>query len=361
MTARAATDARFMRRALVLARRGWGRTAPNPMVGAVIVHDGAVVGEGFHAALGAPHAEVMALAVAGTAARGATVYVTLEPCAHTGRTPPCTAALIEAGVARVVYAIADPHPAASGGAALLRAAGVVVEQGVESAAASELCAPFLHRFRSSRPFITLKLATSIDGAIADNTGLPGWFTGPASVRAVHVLRAGHDAIAVGSGTALTDDPLLTVRGVRRPRVAPARVVFDRRGRLDARLRLVRSADRTPTIIVTSPAGAERLAPLESHGVRLIIAGDIVEGLERLREDGVDSLLCEGGAGLAGELLGHGLVDRLVIFQAPILLGQGALAAFGSVPGRALADASRWRVIAHEALGDDLVSTFVPAV
>jgi diaminohydroxyphosphoribosylaminopyrimidine deaminase/5-amino-6-(5-phosphoribosylamino)uracil reductase len=361
MTARAQTDARHMRRALVLARRGWGRTAPNPMVGAVVVRDGIVVGEGYHAALGSPHAEVGALQAAGDAARGATLYVTLEPCVHFGRTPPCTDAIIAAGIARVVYAVDDPHPEAGGGGAVLRAAGVTVEGGVEADAARELNAHFLHRFRSDRTFVTLKLALSLDAAVADHTGVPGWFTGPAAVRAVHHLRAGHDAIAVGSGTALTDDPLLTVRGVRRPRVAPTRVVFDRRGRLDAGLRLVQSASRTPSIIVTSAAGALRLAPLESAGVRLLVAADLAEALRLLRADGVHSLLCEGGAELAGSLLGHGLVDRLVIFQAPLLLGQGALGAFGTVPGRALADALRWRIVAHERLGDDLATTFAPAV
>lgn len=362
MTARAAAaDARHMRRALVLARRGWGRTAPNPLVGAVVVQGGVVVGEGHHAALGEAHAEVVALRAAGEAARGATLYVTLEPCDHHGRTPPCTAAILAAGIARVVYAVDDPHPVARGGAARLRAAGVQVDGGVEAEAARELNAAFLHRFASDRPFVTLKLATSIDGAIADRTRRPGWLTGAAAQRAVHTLRAAHDAIAVGSGTVLTDDPRLTVRGVRQPRLAPRRVIFDRRGRLPATAAVVRSAKRVPTQVVTSPLGAERLAPLERRGVRTLVAGDLPGALRLLREDGVDALLCEGGAGLAGALLGHGMVDRLVIFQAPVLLGQGALGAFAAVPGVALADALRWRIVRHERLGEDLMTTYAPAV
>ncbi len=361
MSERASSDARWMRRALGLARRGWGRTAPNPLVGAVVVRDGAVVGEGFHAALGEAHAEVAALAAAGEAARGATMYVALEPCTHQGRTPPCTAAIIAAGVRRVVYAMDDPHPAAGGGAAVLRAAGVEVSAGVEEPAARELNASFLHRFASSRPFVTLKLATSLDAAIADGTGRPGWLTGPAAVRAVHRLRAGHDAVAVGSGTALADDPQLTVRGVRKPRIAPARIVFDRRGRVAEPLRLVRTAARAPVVIVTSTEGAARLAPLEERGVRLMVAADLPDALRQFRADGIHSVLCEGGAGLAGAFLKHGLVDRLVIFQAPVLLGRGALAAFGEVPGVPLAEASRWRIVSHERLGDDLMTTFAPAV
>ncbi len=359
MDAHAATDARWMRRALTLARRGWGQTAPNPLVGAVVVRDGVLVGEGYHAVLGGDHAEVVALRAAGEHARGATLYVTLEPCDHHGRTPPCTQAIVAAGVARVVYAVDDPHPVAGGGAARLRAQGIAVTAGVGADAAGELIAPFLHRFRSDRPFVTLKLATSIDGAIADASRAPGWLTGPAARRVVHRLRGGHDAIAVGSGTALADDPQLTVREGRPPRIAPRRVVFDRRGRLPASLRLVRTAAQVPTTVVTSPAGAAHLAPLEAAGVTLLAEPVLPEALRRLRADGIDSLLCEGGAGLAGALLGHGLVDRLVILQAPLLLGMSALSAFGAVPPRPLVDARRWRLCDAERLGDDLAMTYAP--
>jgi diaminohydroxyphosphoribosylaminopyrimidine deaminase/5-amino-6-(5-phosphoribosylamino)uracil reductase len=350
-----------MRRALVLARRGWGRTAPNPMVGAVVVRDGVVVGEGFHAALGEAHAEVMALRAAGARARGATLYVTLEPCAHHGRTPPCTDAVLAAGVTRVVCATDDPHPVAAGGGALLAARGVLVDRGVEAEAAHELNAAFFHRFASDRPFVTLKLATSIDGSIADLHHGAGWLTGPAAVRAVHRMRAGHDAVLVGSGTVLTDDPQLTVRGVRRPRVAPRRVILDRRGRVPATAAVVRSAGRTPTVVVTSPEGAPRLRAVEDAGVRLLTATSLPEALQLLRADGIDSVLCEGGAGVAGALLGHGLVDRLVIFQAPVLLGRNALPAFGSVPSLPLAESPRWRRLTATTYGDDLAVTYAPAV
>jgi len=348
-----------MRRALALARRGWGRTAPNPMVGAVLVRDGALVGSGYHAALGRDHAEVVALREAGALARGATLYVTLEPCNHHGRTPPCTDAILKAGVARVVYAVDDPHPVARGGASALHANGVEVTAGVEAEAARDLIAPFLHRFQSERPFVTLKLATSIDGAIAEASRAPGWLTGPEALREVHRLRAGHDAIAVGSGTALADDPALTVREWRRPRVAPRRVVFDRRGRLTTAARVVRTADQIPTLVVTSPEGARRLADVEASGVSLLVEPSLPEALQRLRADGIDSLLCEGGASLAGALLGHDLVDRLVIFQAPLFLGASALPAFGEVPSLPIAEARRWRLCDAHRLGDDVAMTYAP--
>src|SRR6476661_5968049 len=204
-------DGAFMRRALALAARGWGRTAPNPMVGAVVVRDGVVVGEGWHAEYGGPHGEVEALRAAGDRARGATIYVTLEPCNHHGKTPPCTDALLAAGVRRVVVACDDPSPVARGGAQRLHEAGVEVTLGVEEQAARELNAPFFHALASDRPFVRLKLALSLDGAIADHSRQPGWLTGELARREVHRMRAGSDAIAVGIGTVLADDPELTVR------------------------------------------------------------------------------------------------------------------------------------------------------
>src|SRR5687767_11589972 len=219
----AVRDVTHMRRALSLARQGWGRTAPNPMVGAVVVRDDQVVGEGFHAEFGGPHAEVVALKAAGDRARGATAYVTLEPCAHHGKTPPCTDALIAAGIARVVMAVRDPNPAAHGGAERLRAAGVEVVSGVEREAACELNAPFFNSFGNRRAWVVLKLALSAEGAIAPASRERQWLSGPEATAEVHRLRAGFDAIAVGLGTAIADDPALTVRGDLRPRVEPARV------------------------------------------------------------------------------------------------------------------------------------------
>lgn len=348
-----------MRRALRLARRGWGRTAPNPLVGAVVVRDGRVVAEGWHARYGGPHAEADALAKAGDLARGADVYVTLEPCNHHGKTPPCAPALVAAGVRRVIVAVRDPNPVAEGGIATLRAAGIAVTEGVEADAAAELNAPFLFTHRdASRPFVTLKVAVSLDGALAPGDRSRRWLTGEAARRHVHALRAGADAVAVGIGTALADDPALTVRHGRRPRVAPVRVVFDTHGRLPLTAGLVRTARETPTWVVGGaiPGGAGQA--LEAAGVRVLRHDGLPAQLRALREAGVRHLFCEGGAGLAGALLGHGLVDRLIIFQAPVLLGAGALPAFGSVPmGQGAPE--QWRVTGRRAFGDDLMTTYAP--
>jgi diaminohydroxyphosphoribosylaminopyrimidine deaminase / 5-amino-6-(5-phosphoribosylamino)uracil reductase len=350
-----------MRRALVLARRGWGRTAPNPLVGAVVVRDGVVVGEGYHVEYGGPHAEVMALAAAGERARGADVYVTLEPCAHHGKTPPCTDALIAAGVRRVIYAVPDPNPVAGGGAARLRAAGIAVTGDVERAAAEELNAPFLYAHRgASRPWVTLKLAVSLEGALAPRDRSQRWLTGEAARKHVHLLRAGADAIAVGIGTVLADDPELTVRKGRRPRVKPARVVFDARARLPLTAKLVRTAKKVPTWVVVQPtADSNAVAALEQKGVRVFRADALGDQLATLREAGVQHLFVEGGAGLAGSLINAGFVDRLIIFQAPVLLGAGALSAFGEVSTGA-AFTERWRLMDHRAFADDVMSVYAPA-
>ena len=350
-----------MRRALTLARRGWGRTAPNPMVGAVVVRGGEVVGEGWHRAWGRPHAEVEALRAAGDAARGATLYVTLEPCAHHGRTPPCTEAVRAAGIARVVAAARDPHPVAAGGGDVLAAAGIAVEYGVEGADAAELNAAFFHAVtRDDRPFVTLKLATSMDGAIAVHTRRPAWLTGREAQRTVHRLRAGHDAVAVGIGTVLADDPALTVRHARAPRVAPARVVFDRRLRMPLDSRLARTAADTPLLVVGAPdAPAEREAGLVARGATVLRADGTSAALAALRAHGVRSLFVEGGAGLAGGLLAGRLVDRLIILQAPLVLGSGALGAFGGVPAATAASAPRWHVVRRRALGPDLMTVYAP--
>ena len=355
----ARADRAFMRRALRLARRGWGRTAPNPMVGAVVVRDGAVVGEGWHAEWGGPHAEVGALAAAGDLARGATLYVTLEPCAHHGKTPPCTDAILRAGVARVVAAVRDPSPPARGGLERLAAAGVRVAAGVEEEAARELNAPFFHALGSDRPWVTLKLAVSLDGAIADHTRRPGWLTSPASRRLVHRMRANADAVAVGIGTALADDPHLTVRGVAPPRVPPRRVVFDRRARLPLDSRLVRTAGETPTTVVTAEPDGRAARALADAGVQIVGAADLDAALVALRALGVRALFAEGGAELAGALLGHRAVDRLVMFQAPVVLGAGALPAFGAAPAATAAEAPRWRLVERRTITGDLLTVLAP--
>jgi diaminohydroxyphosphoribosylaminopyrimidine deaminase / 5-amino-6-(5-phosphoribosylamino)uracil reductase len=354
-------DRAYMRRALDLARQGWGQTAPNPMVGAVVVRDGQVVGEGFHARFGEEHAEVVALRAAAARARGATLYVTLEPCAHHGKTPPCSDAVIASGVTRVVVGALDPNPEAAGGAERLRARDIRVDVGVEEVAIRELNAPFFHAFSSTRPWIVLKLATSLDGAIADATRARGaagnWITGVESRREVHRMRAGVDAVAVGIGTVLADDPMLTVRDVAPPRVEPRRVIFDSELRTPLGASVVRGARVTPTTIVATRPDPGRREALEAHGVRVEVHDSLGTALETLANEGVRSLLVEGGARLAGSLLEQGLVDRLVIFLAPVVLGAGALNAFAHVSAATAASLGRLRIVERAQFGDDLKTTY----
>jgi diaminohydroxyphosphoribosylaminopyrimidine deaminase / 5-amino-6-(5-phosphoribosylamino)uracil reductase len=349
-------DRRHMRRALELAGAGWGRVSPNPLVGAVVVRDGLVVGEGWHEEYGGEHAEVRALRAAGERARGATVYVTLEPCAHTGKTPPYTRALLDAGVERVVYACADPDKRARGGAAVLRAAGVQVTGGVEEDAARALNAAFLRAHDPGaprRPWTELKLALSLDGRVADLAGRSNWITGASARAEVHRLRAACDAIAVGIGTALADDPQLTVRGSVQPRVPPVRVVFDRRLRLSCDSRLVNSARHTPVWVVCSPDSlGPAAAELEKHGVRILTAVDLRSGLEALREAGIRSLFCEGGARFASTLLDQALVDRLTLFYAPLFLGSEGGDPFRDLSSSPLDLAHRWTLRRIERFGAD---------
>ena len=228
----------------------------------------------------------------------------------------------------------------------------------ETEAAVEQNAAFHHRYASDRPFVTLKLAVSIDGAIADAAHRPGWLTGEPARRAVHALRAGHDAIAVGSGTVIADDPQLTVRHGRRPRVAPQRIVFDRRVRLPHTSKVVRTAKRVPTMVVTDDPPPPLAAGLAARGVSVLAARSLGDALRALRSQGVESMLCEGGAILAGALLGAGAVDRMVIFRAPVLLGAGALSAFGFAPPHTVPDAPRWRILDQEQLGEDVMTVYV---
>jgi diaminohydroxyphosphoribosylaminopyrimidine deaminase / 5-amino-6-(5-phosphoribosylamino)uracil reductase len=352
-------DGAWMRRALALAERGWGQTAPNPMVGAVVVRDGAVVGEGWHTRLGEAHAEVEALRAAGDRARGATLYVTLEPCAHHGRTPPCTDAILEAGIRRVVAAIADPNPVARGGAERLRDRDVEVVLGIEADAARELNAAFLHAVASDRPFVRLKLALSVDGALADATREPGWLTGADARVEVHRLRAGSDAVAVGIGTVLADDPMLTVRDAEPPRIPPLRVVFDTSARLPLDSRLVQSVRAAPVLVVCWAPDPRHAAALEQAGVELLHAASLPQALRALRARGVGSLLVEGGAGLASSFVQEALVDRLIIFRAPILLGGGSVNAFSGLPAGTIGGVPRWRVVQARRFGDDEMTVYKP--
>jgi len=346
------TDTEAMVRAVALAYRGWGRTAPNPMVGAVLLRDGEVIGEGWHADFGGPHAEVAALAAAGDA-RGATCVVTLEPCAHHGKTPPCVDALLEAGVSRVVVAVRDPHPVARGGVERLRAAGVDVSVGIGREEAATLNAPFLWgTVRPARPFVAVKVATSLDGFIADAAGRSRWISGPDARAYVHWLRAGYDAIGVGRRTAEHDDPELTVRGEVVPRRTPTRVIFAATGPIEPRLTVVRTARSVPTVVV---APTERASAYERElapcGVRTIAADDFDASLRALRAEGIESLLIEGGGTLVGHLLDADLVDRLYWIQAPLRLGRG-VAAFGASRAVQLGEAPRWTIVERRALGDD---------
>jgi diaminohydroxyphosphoribosylaminopyrimidine deaminase/5-amino-6-(5-phosphoribosylamino)uracil reductase len=343
-----------MRRALDLALRGWGRVAPNPLVGAVVLQGGVVVGEGFHAEFGGPHAEVAALQAAGQRSRGATLVTNLEPCAHHGKTPPCTEAILEAGIGRVVAAVPDPDPEARGGAAKLRASGVAVSLGLLAEEAAALNAPFLFaREQSERPFVALKLAASIDGRIADAQGSSRWVSGDAAREYVHWLRAGFDAIAVGGTTALKDDPQLTARGAVTPRKPPVRVVFDRRAMLNLGVRLVSTAREVPTWVVASPdAPASSVTQLEQSGVRVFRPATLREGLRSLRQAGVHSILCEGGGALGAKLLVEGLVDRLYWIQAPLWLGEGAVPAFPGVADVPLDQAVCWIPVERRVLGSD---------
>lgn len=349
-------DTQRMDEALALARQGWGQTAPNPMVGAVLYSGDRKVGEGFHARFGDAHAETVAISAAGGTAKGGTLYVTLEPCAHHGKTPPCTEAVIAAGIARVVIATRDTNPAASGGAERLRAAGIAVDIGTRETEARELNAAFFHSAGADRPWVTLKLALSLDGAIAGAGRVGGWLTGEESRRTVQSMRAGADAIAVGVQTALADDPQLTARSDPPPRLPPLRVVFDRSARLSSQSILARTARGTPTIIVTATS-TRMPADLENLGVEQLMAEDVDDALRQLRKRGVLSLIVEGGAGLAASFLAGDNVDRLVIFRAPIILGAGALGAFSGIASQEVEHAPRFTLVETRALGDDVLSVY----
>lgn len=370
-------DATFMRQALRLARRGEGRVEPNPMVGCLLVKAGRVVGQGRHRRFGGPHAEVEALRDAGDRARGADAYVTLEPCAHHGKTPPCADALIQAGVRRVVIAAADPSPDAGGGAARLRDAGVDVELGVAEEEARQLLAPFLKRLAAGLPYVILKWAMTVDGAIATAAGHSRWISNPRSRKLVHRWRGRVDAVMVGAATLRADDPLLTARDAPKRRIA-RRVVVDPNLTAPLDAKLVQTADQTPTTIAASSrAIADRAVQahaLRAAGVDLFALDDAADAAHRRDDAGLLSLtpllhhlaaahhavnvLVEGGATLAGALLRQRLVDELRVFIGPRALGDGQglpplQLPRGSDPPPRIDDAHALRLLQTRRLDDDL--------
>lgn len=363
------TDLRFMRMALGLARRGLGRSWPNPAVGCVIVKDDQVVGRGWTQPGGRPHAETEAIGRAGAAARGATAYVTLEPCAHHGKTPPCADALIAAKLARVVVALPDPDPRTDGkGIGRLQAANIAVEVGVAGPEAADLNRGFILRVTENRPLVTLKLGTTLDGCIATQHGESQWITGEAARAAAHALRASHDAVMIGSGTAVVDNPELTCRLPGMTAWSPVRVVLDGRLRLPLTHKLVSSARDTPTIVLTVAGNPhDRARAYKDCGVELVEIGqdgngnaDLREGLAALAERGLTRILVEGGATLAASFMSLDLVDRIVWFRAPVVIGGDGIPAIAGFGIEALGDAKRFVKVDTRPAGADMMESYVRA-
>jgi diaminohydroxyphosphoribosylaminopyrimidine deaminase/5-amino-6-(5-phosphoribosylamino)uracil reductase len=353
---------RFMRLALREAARGLGRTSPNPAVGAILVRGGRVIARGHHAQAGGPHAEVVALRAAGERAAGADLYTTLEPCDHWGKTPPCSIAIVQAGVRRVFVGSRDPNPVVNGrGLARLRRAGVEVVTDVLRAECDRLGAPWFHFIRTGRPYVTLKAAVTLDGRIATRTGDSRWVTGPAARAEVHRLRDRVDAVLVGAGTARADDPLLTTRLPRGRGHDPVRVVLDTRLTLPRALRLFHPESKAPTLVATTVARSPPLGPgvealrCRARGGRV----DLGDLLRKLAARGITHLLVEGGGEVHAAFLAAGLVDRVVLFVAPKILGGGV--AWLDGPGPPLMkDALALEDVAIERAGDDVVVTGTPA-
>jgi diaminohydroxyphosphoribosylaminopyrimidine deaminase/5-amino-6-(5-phosphoribosylamino)uracil reductase len=361
------TDRRMMDRALTLAKQGTGLVSPGPLVGCVLADsDGEIVGEGFYDYEQIKHAETHAIEQAGDKARGATAYISLEPHAHHGRTPPCTDALIQAGVARVVAPIEDPNPAVSGkGFADLRARGVVVDHGLLAEEAERVNEKYILFMRTKRPFVHLKVAVSLDGKIATRTGNSRWITGAESRARVHELRREYDAILVGVGTAVADNPLLTDRSGKPRRRPLLRVVLDERLQLPMESQLVRTAQEAPLAIVTSAgAKASVIASLEEKGAQLIGGDsggrDLAVVLDELGRREIQSVLVEGGANIAGNFLAAGLVDKVTFFIAPMIIGgRAAPSAIGDPGAETIADAWRLRNVEIHQHGNDLEITGYP--
>jgi len=358
-------DEYYMRLALELAAKARGQTGVNPVVGCVIVKDGRIVGLGSHLKRGEAHAEIHALNMAGGEARGATVYVTLEPCSHHGRTPPCADRLIAAGVARVVAAATDPNPKVSGsGLAKLREAGIETISGVLEAESRKLNEAFEKYIRTGLPFVTLKAGATMDGRLAAGSGDSKWVTGEASREAVHMLRHRHDAIMIGAGTALRDDPSLTTRPPA-PGLNPVRVVVDTRLRLPLHLKLFTDG-QAPTIVLAAEGadGGQRSA-LEAAGVEVIGCAnddgriDLRDAMRKLGEREIGSVLLEGGGKLNGAMLEAGLIDKVAIFYAPKIVGSAGTPLFDRPVAERMAEAITLAGIEVERYGEDWCVTGYP--
>lgn len=357
-------DTAYMRRALWLAERGRGWTSPNPMVGAVIVRDGTIVGEGYHPAAGEPHAEVFACQMAGERAAGGTLYVTLEPCCHHGRTPPCTETIRAAGLRRVVVSLVDPDPRVSGQSiAALRATGVEVEAGLLEAEAARLNEAYVTHRQTDRPFVVLKLAQTLDGRIATVTGRSQWLTGPDARRRAHQLRSEADAILVGVGTVLADDPQLTVRHV--PGRQPRPVVLDSAARTPASARLLRSGAPPALICVTNRAPEDRVIALQAAGAEVITLPaaadggvDLLSVTQTLGARNIVTLLVEGGSRIATAFLRARAVEKIILFIAPRLMGAG-LPSVGDLGVQEIDQSISLHDITVERAGEDVVVVGYP--
>jgi diaminohydroxyphosphoribosylaminopyrimidine deaminase/5-amino-6-(5-phosphoribosylamino)uracil reductase len=362
-----AADQRFMQLALTLGRRGQGRTWPNPAVGAVVVKDGVIVGRGWTQPGGRPHAEPEALARAGEAARGATLYVTLEPCSHVGKSPPCADAIIAAGIARVVSAIEDPNPEVAGqGHARLRAAGITVDIGLGATEAAHDHAGHFRRIRDKRPHVILKLAVSSDDKIGASGHKPVAISGEAARARVHLLRAQCDAVLVGIGTVRSDDPLLTCRLPGMEARSPVRVVLDRSLRIPGTSRLVHAARETPLWVMTSslseaPA-AMKLGAAGAQVIRVATTAtppglDLLAVLHALADKGITRLLVEGGARVASSFIAAGLVDEVWLLRGPDAIGADGVAALDALPLSAITQSPTFRVRASEILQSDTLTIY----
>lgn len=362
------SDEKFMKRAIKLAEKGRGKTSPNPMVGAVLVKDGQVISEGFHEAAGKTHAEAIALKEAGEKAKNATLYVTLEPCCILGRTPPCVDAIISAGVAEVVTGLIDPNPKVSGkGVKRLQMAGIKVETGLLAADVAKQNETYVCFMSFNRPFISLKVAASLDGKTATSGGESKWITGEKSRSKVHQMRNEYDAVVVGIGTILKDNPLLTVRVGKREIKNPVRVVVDTEGKIPFSAQVVSTARDVPTVIATTErASMEKMKTLQDMGVSVIVVPsknghvDLEQLLKKLAEREITNVLVEGGASLNAAFFEAGLVDKIVVFYAPkVIGGQGSPGIVGGEGVKKLADACNFEVSRIERIGEDIMVVAYP--